>query len=63
MLVLHRSYGESVTMILPNGDKIEVVLAQSWKGNARLMISAPQNVRVLRTEVLTNPNRDEVGGA
>ncbi len=51
MLVLSRKEGERVVFLLPNGEKITVVV-NSIKGNRNsLAIEAPQDVKILRGEL------------
>jgi carbon storage regulator len=48
MLVLTRRPGESITI----GDDIVVTVVTTAGGQVRLGITAPQNVRVMREEIL-----------
>ncbi|MBI4522641.1 MAG: carbon storage regulator CsrA [Deltaproteobacteria bacterium] len=61
MLVLTRRSGESVTL----GDDIVVKILSVGKGQVRIGISAPPNVRVLREEIyreMEAENRASVHG-
>lgn len=52
MLKLGRREGEAITMFLPNGDKIEFELTK-YKGlETTVGVSAPENVTILRNELL-----------
>jgi carbon storage regulator len=58
MLVLARKKGERITI----GDGVEVIVLRIDKGIVRLGVSAPVDVRVVRTELLSRPLKfdDEV---
>ena len=60
MLVLARGVGQSVVLLLPDGGKIVVKVHESWQG--KLVIDAPQNVRVLREEVYLKEQEDARNG-
>lgn len=49
MLVLTRRDGETIRLLLPNGDEIEVTLISG--GPCRLGITAPAEVEIVRTEI------------
>lgn len=51
MLVLSRKRGESVDI----GDNVRVTVVRDGKGNVRIGIEAPKDVRVIRSEL----TRDE----
>ena len=53
MLCITRYSGESFVLILPNGEEIYVQIGDEKKnGRFKVRISAPEQVKVLRTELL-----------
>ena len=52
MLKLTRTPGETITLFLPDGRTIEIVLDQSRGNQARLGIDAPQDIKIQRTELI-----------
>ncbi len=61
MLILQRKPGESVVI----GEDISISVISVESGRVRLAISAPQEVPILRSELLdaTEVNRDSSAGA
>lgn len=55
MLVLTRRVGEEVllrlTKDLPEGTEIQVALLESGYGRARIGLDAPEEIRIVRTEI------------
>jgi len=51
MLVLIRKDGEAITLTLPNGKEIFIILVRSQKGSARIGIEAPPEIHILRSEL------------
>ena len=60
MLILQRKEGESLLI----GDEIEISILSVEAGRVRLAISAPQDVPILRSELVdaTAANRDSAAG-
>jgi sRNA-binding carbon storage regulator CsrA len=52
MLVLSRKEGEEVVLILPDGRRIVVCLVEKYHWGARLGFDAPDDVVVMRRELL-----------
>ena len=52
MLAITRRVGESVTIFLPDGRTIEVVVYQTHSRKARIGIEAPDDIDILRTELI-----------
>ena len=52
MLALKRRNGESLTITLPDGRVIVVHVAKSACGMVKLRVHAPQDVQILRTELI-----------
>jgi len=53
MLSLSRRHGESITLILPNGEEILVSVIKGKSSDAvRVGITAPDDVEIIRTELL-----------
>ena len=52
MLILGRKEGEAFTLILPNGDKVEITLAEYVGQETKVSIHAPDDVLILRNELL-----------
>lgn len=52
MLTLTRKENESIICTLPNGDEIEILIIQINGNQVRLSISAPDDVFILREELL-----------
>ena len=52
MLVLARRPEEKLTIYIPTGEKIEILVTEARQGLARLGIKAPPNYVVLRDELL-----------
>jgi carbon storage regulator CsrA len=51
MLVLSRNDGEIISLTHPDGTRIEIKVQNPNHGRVRLCISAPQTIRVMRTEI------------
>ena len=52
MLVLTRKPSQSITLVLPSGETITIVLADSSKHRSSIGIEAPKDVKIIRTELL-----------
>jgi len=52
MLVIGRREGQSFTLILPNGDVVEVTLKEYVGQETKVSIDAPDDVTILRNELL-----------
>lgn len=52
MLVLTRKSDESLTFILPTGEKMLIKIKDIRSQSARVCIDAPANVKVIRTEAM-----------
>lgn len=59
-LVLSRYEGEALDVILPSGERIEVMPVRIGLGKVRLSIDAPGTVRVLRREVTERIEQERV---
>jgi carbon storage regulator CsrA len=55
MLVLTRKSDESLTFILPTGDKMLIRIKDIKSQSLSVVIDAPKDVRVVRTEILHAP--------
>jgi carbon storage regulator CsrA len=55
MLVLTRKSDESLTFILPTGERMLVRVKDIRGQSLSVVIDAPKNVRVVRTEILHTP--------
>jgi len=54
MLILSRKEGEGITLTLPSGEHIEIVVAE-YRGQQTLVgISAPDDIVILRNELLSS---------
>ena len=51
MLVITRREGESITVISPDGKEIEITLTRDGN-NARIGVQAPQDYKIVRTELI-----------
>ena len=51
MLLITTKEGEVITLTLPNGDKIRVILAKQNGNQARIGIDAPQEVSIMKKEL------------
>lgn len=58
MLAITRRPGERVTLYLPDGQTIEVVVVATTNKLVRLGIDAPQEVDIVRNEILERQNDD-----
>jgi carbon storage regulator CsrA len=56
MLVLSRKNGERVCFRLPSGDKIWISVEFVGSHNVKLGIDAPDNVEILREELVKETN-------
>lgn len=54
MLKLTRRPGESLILLLPDGRQIEVVVDNKRGNQAGLAIDAPQDIKILRTELIND---------
>jgi len=54
MLTLTRKENESIICTLPNGDEIEIVVTKVNGKQARISIAAPNDVRIMREELLSD---------
>lgn len=61
MLVLSRRPGESIILTLPSGETIRVTVVKIDRGKMKLSFTAPENVRIMREELLPRPE-PELGG-
>lgn len=52
MLILSRKEGEGITLVLPNGDEISIVLTEYRGKETKVGVFAPDNVTILRDELL-----------
>jgi carbon storage regulator CsrA len=52
MLTITRRVGEETTLTLPDGTEIVIVLMTMKRGQARIGISAPLSVRILRHDAI-----------
>ncbi len=52
MLVLTRKSQQKVTLELPNGDEITILVARIEGNKVRLGIQAPKKVKILREELV-----------
>jgi carbon storage regulator CsrA len=52
MLVLSRKLGERVCLFLPSGETIWISVETKGRHNVKLGIDAPENVEVLREELV-----------
>ena len=52
MLVLSRKEGESITLIMPNGENICIVLTEYAGKQTKVGIDAPPSVQILRSELV-----------
>lgn len=52
MLVIHRKKGESIQI----GPDIDILVTEIDRGQVKLAIRAPRDVRVMRTELLAAPS-------
>jgi len=52
MLILSRKEGEVAVLQLPNGEEIDVVVTKVQAGTVRLGFDAPDDVEVVREELL-----------
>jgi carbon storage regulator CsrA len=50
MLCITRKVGESITIVLPSGERITVGILRRRRGGTTLMLDAPRSLRVFRTE-------------
>lgn len=53
MLVLTRKTGQAVRITTEDGREVTVTVTSAGEGWARLGFEAPDSVRVLRTEIIT----------
>jgi carbon storage regulator CsrA len=58
MLAISRRAGESVTMFLPDGRLIEVVVYATGNKTVRIGIEAPQDVDIYRTELIERQSHE-----
>jgi carbon storage regulator CsrA len=56
--MISRRPGEKVTLYLPDGQAIEVVVVSMTNKLVRLGIDAPQEVDIIRNEILERQNDD-----
>ena len=54
MLILSRKEGEGLTLILPNGDNIKITLSEYQGLQTKVCITAPDDILILRNELLGN---------
>jgi carbon storage regulator CsrA len=52
VLAITRRVGESVTIFLPDGRVIEVVVYETHSRKVRIGIEAPTDIDILRTELI-----------
>ncbi|WP_423782854.1 carbon storage regulator [Ferrimicrobium acidiphilum] len=58
MLVLRRTYGESVAIILPTGEVISVKVSEIGRHFVRLGFDAPSYIKIVRDNA-NPPNKKE----
>jgi len=56
MLVLSRSPNEKIFVLLPDGQKIEILITQMRYNKVRLGFTAPPTVKIMREELLPENN-------
>jgi len=52
MLILSRKEGEGITLTLPNGENVEIILVEHCGQKTAVGINAPDDVTILRNELL-----------
>lgn len=55
VLILSRRWQESLILTLPDGRTIKVLVVEIGRSNVRLGIDAPDDVDILRSELLPVP--------
>ncbi len=58
MLVLNRQSDQSLTVFLPDGQQMLIRLKDIRGQSLRVVIDAPPEVRIVRTELLSRPGFD-----
>ena len=53
MLILSRKIDEPIILLLPNGDRVEIVLTEYDGRNTKVGIDAPQDIEIWREEILS----------
>jgi len=56
MLVLSRKEGESIILNLPNGEQVRICVTKYVGEQARVGIEAPNNIQILREELVGDQN-------
>lgn len=59
MLVLSRSPGEHITLVLEDGQEIDLMVCEVRNRYVRLGIAAPHSVKAYRSELLAEVRRRE----
>ena len=62
MLVLTRNVNESLVLFLPSGEQVELKVFRISKQGARMGIEAPQEVRIVRSELLNGVGKPATDG-
>lgn len=52
-LCLSRRCGESLTLIMPDGSRVTLAVIDLGRGKVRICTTAPRDVTIMRTELLT----------
>lgn len=60
-LALTRKANQGVTFKLPNGDIIHVMLGNMAQGRVQVCVDAPQDVQIVRDELLEFPKERQHG--
>jgi len=56
MLVLSRREGESLVFSLPDGGQVIVTVSRTGSGSVKLAVDAPEEVKIIRSELWQSPN-------
>ena len=58
MLVLSRKPEESIVVILPHGEMLEIKITKIEEGRAKVGIQAPMNFKIFRKEIFDAMNKE-----
>ena len=59
-LVLTRKIGEDIVVQLDSGEEVRIRLKQLRRNQARISVSAPRRLRILRAELLEDAGEEPV---
>ena len=59
MLVLTRTLGERIVLVLPDGKRIHIAITSIWEKGVRVGVDAPLDVNIYREELMREKDAED----